>query len=489
MVPDSLLTSSALELATWIRDRRVSSREVVDAHIAQIERVNPVINAVVATRFDEARREADTADAALARGELRGPFHGVPCTIKECFAFAGMPQTSGLVKRKGYLATEDATAVRRLREAGAIPLGVTNTSELCMWMESYNHVYGRTNNAYDPARIVGGSSGGEGAIVSAGGAPFGLGSDVGGSIRGPAFFNGVFGHKPTGGMVPGSGQFPNAENEGQRYVTTGPLSRRAADLMPVLRVLAGPDGLDTGCEAFELGDPASVELSGRTLLVVESDGVLEPEPELVEAQAEAARALERRGMRVRRARFPSLARSFPIWSAMLGSSQQTSFGEVLGPATPLQALRELARIAVGRSDHTIMAALLALTDPIPRAWPRHARKLAEEGRRLRAAITDELGAEGLLLYPSYTTTAPRHGQPVREALRLRMPFAYFGIMNVLELPSTQVPLGLDRAGLPLGVQVVASHGRDHLGIAAAVELERELGGWVPPPLSGLAPAG
>ncbi|MCC6214662.1 MAG: amidase [Polyangiaceae bacterium] len=488
MTPDPLLTEPGVVLADWIRERRVSSREVVDAHIAQIERVNPVINAVVATRFEEARREADAADVALARGEVRGAFHGVPCTIKECFALEGMPQTAGLVRRRGYRAESDATAVRRLRAAGAIPLGVTNVSELCMWMESYNHVYGRTNNAYDPARIVGGSSGGEGAIVSAGGAPFGLGSDVGGSIRGPAFFNGVFGHKPTGGMVPGTGQFPHAENEGQRYVTTGPLARRAADLMPVLRILAGPDDVDTGCEPFELGDPTTVDLAGRTLLVIESDGVLDPAPELVEAQAEAAKALERRGMRRRSARFASLARSFPIWSAMLGLSQDTAFGEMLGPSTPLAALRELARIAVGRSDHTIMAALLALTDPVPRAWPRHARRLAEEGRALRAELTRELGAGGLLLYPSYTTTAPRHGQPVRDALRLKMPFAYFGIMNVLELPSTQVPLGLDRAGLPLGVQVVGSHGQDHLTIAAACELERAMGGWVPPALAGLAAA-
>jgi fatty acid amide hydrolase 2 len=196
-----LLTTSVRELARRVRSRTLSSLELVDAHIAQIERVNPVLNAVVRERFEEARVEARRADARQARGDDLPPLHGVPCTIKEAFALTGMPNTSGLLARKGFLATEDAAAVAKLRAAGAIPLGVTNVSELCMWLESNNRVYGRTNNPYDPARIAGGSSGGEGAIVAAGASPFGLGSDVGGSIRLPAFFNGIFGHKPSGGPV------------------------------------------------------------------------------------------------------------------------------------------------------------------------------------------------------------------------------------------------------------------------------------------------
>ena len=182
---DQMLSASATELAAMVRDGKVSSRELVDAHIMQIERVNPTLNAVVAKRYEQARAEADQADAMrgkIAKSELP-PFHGVPCTIKECFALEGMPNASGLVRRRGVIAYDDATTVARLRRAGAIPLGVTNTSELCLWMESNNYVYGRTNNPYDPTRTVGGSSGGEGAIVAAGASPFGLGSDIGGSIR------------------------------------------------------------------------------------------------------------------------------------------------------------------------------------------------------------------------------------------------------------------------------------------------------------------
>src|SRR6185503_363040 len=153
----------------------------------------------------------------------------------------------GLVARKGRLATQDAVAVARLRAAGAIPLGVTNVSELCMWMESDNRVYGRTNNPYDQARTVGGSSGGEGAIIGAGGAPFGVGSDIGGSIRIPAAFCGVVGHKPSGRLVPNTGQFPPAEGPANAYLGTGPLVRRVRDVWPLLRVMAGPDGHDPVC--------------------------------------------------------------------------------------------------------------------------------------------------------------------------------------------------------------------------------------------------
>ncbi|MHB8879010.1 MAG: amidase, partial [Myxococcaceae bacterium] len=255
-----LLACSAVELARRIRQGEVTSRRVCEAHIEQIQRVNPAINAVVAERFEAALAEADAADAAVRAGprDSLPPFHGVPCTIKEAFAVRGMPNTAGLVARRARLSGQDAPTVARVRAAGAIPLGVTNISELCMWMESDNRVYGRSNNPYDPTRIVGGSSGGEGAIIGAGGSPFGLGSDIGGSIRGPAFFNGVFGHKPTGGLVPSSGQYPRSEGASMRLMTTGPLARRAEDLYPLLRVLAGPDADDPSCRPMKLGDPAGV---------------------------------------------------------------------------------------------------------------------------------------------------------------------------------------------------------------------------------------
>jgi len=484
---NDLLLESATRLAERIRAGEVSSREVVEVHVAQIERVNPQLNAVVRTRYDEARAEAERADAlrARTRPEDLPPLHGVPCTIKECFALAGMPNASGLVARRHLVSERDATAVARLRAAGAIPLGVTNTSELCMWMESNNRVYGRTNNPYDPARIVGGSSGGEGAIVGAGGSPFGLGSDVGGSIRGPAFFNGVFGHKPTGGMVPATGQYPIAAGAGLRYLTTGPITRRATDLMPLLRVLAGPDGLDAGCRHFDLGDPAQVDLSGRTLLDVPDNGVLRVSPELRRAQEEAVRVLRDRGMRVREVSFKGLEKQFDVWSAMMADAQEHPFSHMLGEGRRVRAGLEIVKHLLGRSQHTLPASLLALVDPVPKLFPGLARRMIALGHELRASFAEALGPDGVLLYPSYTVPAPRHGVPVRWLVRMHHPWAYLAIVNVLELPATQVPVGLGAEGLPLGFQVVSGHGNDHVTIAVAMELERALGGWTPPAMAGL----
>jgi fatty acid amide hydrolase 2 len=482
MTINPLLLASATRLARLIRDGEVSSREAVDAHIAHIERVNPKINAVVKDRFLEARREADEADA-LTRATRAGgapsplpPFHGVPCTIKEAFALRGMPNSSGLVSRKSIVSESDATGVARLRAAGAIPLGVTNVSELCMWMESNNRVYGRTSNPYDVRRTAGGSSGGEGAIVGSGASPFGLGSDVGGSIRMPAFFNGVFGHKPSGGLVPGTGQYPLAHGPALRYLSTGPIARRAEDLMPLLRLLAGPDGVDTGCEPILLGAPEAVELSGLKVLDVRENGFVAVSADLQDAQDRAARALERRGARVERASFAELASSLEIWSSMMGSAGGPSFAELLGDGAPLSPMRELGRLILGRSHHTLPGVGLALIEKVTALAPARTRAFVEQGLAFRARLSEALGPDGIMLYPSYTRPAPRH----HTALVPPVHWVYAAILNVLELPVTQVPLGLNGAGLPLGVQVVGSHGKDHITIAVALELERAFGGWVPP---------
>lgn len=478
-----VLTSSASSLARMIRTRELTSRQIVELHIAHIRQVNPVLNAVVKERFDEARAEADRADELLRSlpEEDLPPFHGVPCSIKESFALTGMPNSAGLVARRDKVATSDAVAVERLRRAGAIPLGVTNVSELCMWMESSNRVYGRTNNPYDPARIVGGSSGGEGAIIGAGGTPFGLGSDVGGSIRMPAFFNGVFGHKPTGGLVPGTGQWPNASPGLARYLTTGPLTRRAEDLMPLLRVLAGPDGEDPGCEPFELGDPEQVSLEGLTVLDVRSNGFVGVSRELQQAQARVAKHLASRGARVTTAHIRGLERSLDIWSSMLAEAEGPSFAELLGEGQAVNATGELLRWTLGRSPHTLPAIGLALAERFVKASPRRLKRAIEAGRALRNEIVNRLGPHGVMLYPSYSTPAPRHHAPLFPPIR----WVYTAILNVLELPVTQVPLGLDARGLPLGVQVASIHGHDHMTIAVALELERAFGGWQPPKFEAL----
>jgi fatty acid amide hydrolase 2 len=460
-----VLTLSASDLARRIRAGETTSRAVVEASIAQVRRVNDRLNALVADRFDAALAEADAADALVAAGGDLPPFHGVPCTIKETFALTGMPNTAGLVSRVGQPATYDAITVERVRAAGAIPIGVTNVSELAMWFESDNKVYGRTNNPYDHRRIVGGSSGGEGAAVAAAYAPFGVGSDIGGSIRMPAFFNGVFGHKPSAGLVPNDGQFPLDNSPAMlRYQCTGPLCRRAEDLLPLLRVLADA----------EVG-PDEVDLSRVSVVSIETNGAIDPIPELVAAQRRAVASLRELGAPVRVASLPALKRSFDIWGSMLSAAREVPFRTLLAGGGRFSTPRELALLLRGRSAHTLPALGLAMLERWPDLLPARGRKYVALGAALREELLSLVG-DGVLFYPSFPTVAPRHNQPLRSPFA----FAYTGILNVMDLPATQVPLGLDPAGLPLGVQVAAAPGNDALTIAVARHLESAFGGWVPP---------
>ncbi|MCB9592685.1 MAG: amidase [Sandaracinaceae bacterium] len=472
------LLKSGIELAGLIKRGDTTSEKVVRRHIDRLREVNPVLNAVVRARVREALQEAKAADARLRDEGPDGlpPFHGVPCTIKESFQLEGMPQSAGLVSRRGQRSTEDAVTVRRMRQAGAIPIGVTNVSELLMWVESDNRVYGRSNNPYDPGRIVGGSSGGEGAAVGAAISPFGLGADIGGSIRGPAFFNGVFGHKPSAGLVPNTGQWPIAEGEALRYLSTGPLARRAEDLWPLLTTLAGPDGEDEACEARELGDPATVDVASLRVLNVADNGTTWVHRDLRRAQADAAAALTSRGADVEARAYPQLQRSLHYWGAGLSAAGGTPFGVLMGDGRRKPVLPELGRWLLRRSPHTFPAIGLAALERIPEMLPHRTSGLLHELDDLRQRLTDDLGDDGVMLFPSYSRPAPRHHGPLLRPFD----FVYTAVINVLGFPATQVPLGLNAKGLPLGCQVVAAHGNDHLTIAVALELERAVGGWVPP---------
>ncbi len=470
-----LLLLSATDLAELIRRREVTSREVVETHLARIAEVNPTLNAVIRDRFEHARREADAADEKVRAGDELAPFHGVPCTIKECFGWKGEPLVSGLVSRRRAIASEHATAVDRILGLGAIPLGFTNTSELCLWIEANNRVYGRTNNPYDPTRTSGGSSGGEGAIIGAGGSPFGIGSDLGGSIRMPAFFNGVFGHKPSGGLVPTTGQHPVPEGHARRYHATGPLARRASDLWPVVRALAGPDGRDPTCRPFELGDPAAVDLSALTVVDIEENGSTPVSRELRAAQRKVVDHLERT-CRVKRVKIDALRHSLDIWGALVLEAGGPPFRAMLGHKNIFRSLFEFLPWAAGRSPNTLPALVLAVIERAPLLLPGYTKRFKAIAKELKAELASLLGPHGVLIYPSYPTPAPRHMRPLVPPFN----WVYTGILNVLEMPATQVPLGLGREGLPLGVQVASMDGNDHLCVAVALALENVFGGWTPP---------
>lgn len=474
-----LTERSALELAAAIRSGEVSAREVVEAHIERIERVNGRINAVVVDRFGDARAEADAADARVAAGEQDlPPLLGVPCTIKESFGLPGLPHCAGVVARRDQLCETTAPAVQRLVEAGAIPLGLTNTSELTLWVETENRVYGRTRNPYDPARTAGGSSGGEGAAIGAGGSPFGLGTDLGGSIRLPAFFNGVFGHKPSLGVVPMTGHYPAPAEESGRLSYAGPLARRAEDLMPLLRVLAGPeDGDPLTVDAPDLGDPAEVSLDGLRVVVSES-GTLGPTgPELARARERAAGALAASGARLERVSTKSMRRALELYLATLSTESGTlrTLLEEAGAEPPSlrQALRRGGPHTVPTRITLLMEGRSSLLMP-----DRRRRRLLAARDSFAQELRDTIG-DGVLLHPPAPKVAPKHGGTVGRLWWIH-PMLVF---NLAGLPVTQVPLGLNDAGLPLGVQVAAAPGGDHRTIAVALELERVFGGWTPPPLS------
>lgn len=243
MPTDELVSTAATRLAQAIRERRLSSVDVVNAYLTRLEAVNPALNAVVELN-SKARAQARQADEALARGEQLGPLHGLPITVKEAFAVQGMRTTGGTFGRQARVADRDATAVARLRAAGAIILGTTNTSELSMSFESDNLVYGRSNNPYDLTRTPGGSSGGEAAIIAAGGLPLGLAGDYAGSTRVPAHFCGIAGLRPTVGRVARTGYFPPVGAVRGLLAQPGPLARSVADLALMLPAIAGPDGHD-----------------------------------------------------------------------------------------------------------------------------------------------------------------------------------------------------------------------------------------------------
>jgi fatty acid amide hydrolase 2 len=478
----ALTERSAVALSDAIRRRELTASDVMEAHLEVLERAHPRLNAVVADRFEEARAEARAIDQQIASSSMRGqtpelaPLLGVPFTVKESIALEGMPNSAGVLARRDLRASQSAVAVKRLVDAGAIPIGVTNTSELTLWIESENPVYGRTNNPYDPTRTAGGSSGGEGAAVGSGGSVFGVGADIGGSIRIPALFCGVFGHKPTAGLVPNTGIWPSTAGDAQNLLAVGPLTRRAEDLFPLLRVMAGPDGWDTNTVDMELGDPSSVSLDGLLVTVVEDSSIRPMSRDLRDARERAVGALVAAGARIRRISMPSWRRALMPFLAALQNTgtEATRINALLKEVGQQQT--SLWSLFFGPGQHTLPTRLTVLAETIPASRSARDKLLARSGE-LAAELIDAIG-DGVLLHPAQLTVAPPHRRTYGRPW-VTTPSSVFNLAGV---PVTEVPLGLGAAGLPVGVQVAAARGADHLSIAIAVELEAVFGGWVPPEL-------
>ena len=473
-----LVNLSAVALARGIRDRRWSPSEVVQAHIERIRAVNPSLNAVVAPRFEKAQAEAARADQRVRRSDPRDlpPLHGVPFTVKEFVGVEGMPNTGGILARSHETASEDATVVRRLREAGGIVLGMTNAPEGGLWYETSNPVYGRTSNPHDLRRTCGGSSGGEGAIVASGGSPFGIGSDAGGSVRIPAAFCGIAGHKPSVGLVPDTGHFPPGPADGDHApMVVGPMARHVEDLELVMSLVTGPDGRDPRAGSVRWM-PERASLDELTVYAVPTTGRFRPAPEVAAAVHKAARALEAQGARRAPWAGPDLSETFEIWAAML-SETAARYDEIVGSdGPPPDPWRQALRWMVGRADHSGAVIAVMLLERGAAAMPERTRRLARAAVTLRRELDRALGTHGVMVLPTYPRTATRH-----RAIALRSPFdaGCTALFNISGGPATSVRVDTDPRGLPIGVQLGAARGGDRLTLSAAGALETVFGAPMP----------
>lgn len=519
MTPTTDITErSAIALAASIAQGELSAIEAVEASIARIEAVNPTLNAVVVKRYDEARAEARAADERRARGEPMGPLHGVPITVKECFDVTGTPATYGLPSRAQTLAAADDRYIQRLRAAGAIIVGKTNVSQLLLYIEADNPLYGRTNNPWNLERTPGGSSGGQAAIIAAGASPLGLATDIGGSIRVPAAFCGVAGIKPTAGRTPDETSF--GVPLGQRAIASqvGPLARSVDDVALALEIINGGHAPQVE-PPMPLGDPATVDVSKLRVAYYTDDGMLPVAQSVRRATIEAAGLLAARGAQVTEWRPPEMERASDIFFGALsadgGAGAKTFLGK--NPRDPriaqLVALTGAPRWLLAVAGGALRALGQRSQARLLRNFGYHATlhywRLVEAQaayqRRFAQALDDDPGGPfDVIICPAAALPAIRHGDS-RDLVTMG---AYATLYNALGYPAGIVPVSTVRpgeeqprkagrdatqraarraeegsAGLPLAAQVVARPWREHVALAAmrAIEETVTASGGLPRP--------
>ncbi|HEX4183466.1 MAG TPA: amidase family protein [Caulobacteraceae bacterium] len=450
---------TAGELVEALAARKVGALELADAAIARIERLDGPINAVVVRDFDRARDAAKAADAALARGERR-PLLGLPMTVKEAHNIAGLPTTWGSPMFQGWEPEIDALGVSRLKAAGAVILGKTNVPPFLSDWQSNNPIYGRTNNPWDTSRTAGGSSGGGAAALAAGFTALEFGSDIGGSIRVPAAFCGVFGHKPSHGIIPSRGHAPPGIDGGDiPLAVIGPMARSAADLGLALDVLAGPPPEEAVAYRLVLPPSRGRSFSDFRVLMLTQHPAAPVDHEILAALDELASRLEASGAKVSRHSplVPDLAAAHSVYMSILG---------------PLMSPPE---------------ALMADDAPRVGAWlqAHHAQTLI---RRAWAALFETVD---VVIAPSLGVVAfPHDDSPDMQARTLSVngePSPYFsqlawpGMATLANLPATAAPIGRTKGGLPIGAQFIGPYLEDRTTIAFAGLVEQAFDGFTPPP--------
>jgi len=454
-----IINLSASTLAKAIRNKEISSTEAIDSYLNRIKEVNPKLNAVVQLSEEAARDQASKADEALSRGDISGPLHGVPFTIKDSFDTAGLISTGGTRGRSNFVPSRDATIVSRLRAAGAILLGKTNTSELTLTYETDNLIYGQTNNPYDLSRSPGGSSGGPAAIVAACGSAFDIGSDYGGSLRFPAHCCGIATIKPTSGRVPRTGHILPFGGVLDSFQQIGPLARSVDDLFLVLQIIAGPDYIDPGIVPMALDDPEKVNLTNLSVAFHSDNGIVSPSPETEKVVRKAAALLEGKGLIITEIRPKGIEQSYDLMIELLSADGGTSIRRLLQEA--------------GTKEHTLP--WLGLADPI---GATRFDALIMKWYRFRSTMLSFFKDYDVIISPVNAFPAMLHGSLGADLEA----FSYTMTYNMTGWPAVVVRGGTSPDGLSIGVQIIAHPGREDVALAVAGYLEKTLGGFQPPPI-------
>lgn len=452
-------------MAELIRNRKLSPVELVQAHLDRIHKVNPKINAYVQLDEDRALDAARLAETAVMRREDLGPLHGVPISIKSSIDVAGMRCEAGTKLRAGHVAAEDAPLVSRLRKAGAIILGMTNTPELLMAWETDNLLYGRTNNPWDLSRTAGGSSGGEAAAIASGCSAGGVGSDGGGSIRVPSHFCGICGLKPTPGRIPATGHFPQSVGPFALLGVVGPMARTVADLKLLFEVMQGPDVGDPSAAPVPVRWPERTGLTKTRIGYFEDDGRTQVTPETRKAVQSVAQALRSAGFEVEPFLPDGLEKARQLWWQFFG----VAGGMLLGPMTrgheselsPI--LKEFSSWVAAEQSHTGQSLL--------DTWIDH--------DLVRVQIFEQMEKFPVLLCPVASIPAFHHGE--RRWLIEGKTVEYFDAwsycewFNLLGMPAATVSVASSAEGLPMGVQIAARPWEEELVLSVAAILEAECG--------------
>ncbi|HWA48255.1 MAG TPA: amidase [Dongiaceae bacterium] len=473
-------------LRAALQSRKVSAVELSDQAIARIEALDGKFNAVVVRDFDRARTAAKDADAAIARGEDR-PLLGLSMTVKECFNVAGLVTTWGIAGTEGNRVDFDSVAVARLKAAGAIILGKTNVPTMLMDWQSYNPIYGITNNPWDVTRTPGGSSGGGAAALAAGFVPLEFGSDLGGSLRVPAHCCGVFAHKPTHGIVPMRNMSPPgspqvAVSAPVDLAVVGPMARSAGDLSLVLDIVAGPDQREAVGYRLDLPPARHARLADFRVLLLDAHPLVPTDPAIRAAFGDLARKLEKAGCIVDRSSplLPDLAQIAATFTELLMSFVGADMpdAEYKGARAAVDALPPEAP--------AIQAAHMRGLTLSHRDWIRADRRRAAIAGQWRAFFQ----AYDVVLCPVMPNVAfPHDHRPMMQreivvdgkVLPYGLQGIWAGLANVTGQPATAMPIGLSPEGLPIGMQIIGPYLEDRTTLQFARLVEREFGGFVPPP--------